>query len=110
MDHTADHSALIDRILEVERSARALSDEALERQANLEQSLAEEKSAILQKHMTRSRERLEQLARSEQEKKARTLAAQDQRLAQTRRKMDRTYARYCDNWVDTLFHQVVDLT
>ncbi len=104
-----DHTTLIDRILEVERSARALSDEALERQANMDQTLAEEKAAILEKYMTRSREQLEQLSRSEQEKKERTLAAQDARLAETSRKMERTYAHYGDNWVDTLFHQVVDV-
>lgn len=104
-----DHTTLIDRILEVERSARALSDEALERQANMDQTLASEKAAILEKYMARSREQLELLSRNEQEKKQRTLAAQDARLAEANRKMERTYARYGDNWVDTLFHQVVDV-
>ena len=104
-----DHTTLIDKILEVERSARALSDEALERQANMGQTLAEEKNAILEKYMTRSKERLERLAQTEQEKKERTLAAQDARLAEANRKMEYTYARYGDNWVDTMFHQVVDV-
>ncbi len=103
------HTALIDRILEVERSARALSDEALERQSNMDRTLEEETAAILEKYMDRAREDLAQLAQSEQEKKIRTLAAQDLRLEQTNRKMERTYARYGNNWVDTLFHQVVDL-
>ena len=104
-----DHSTLIDRILEVERSARALSDEALERQANLDETLAAEKRAILEKYMARSKERLERLAQTEQEKKERTLAAQDARLAEANRKMEHSYSRYGDNWVDTLFHQVVDV-
>lgn len=104
-----DHTTLIDRILEVERSARALSDEALERQANMDQVLAEESAAILKKYMDRAQANLERLAQSEQEKKARSLAAQDLRLAEANRKMDRTYARYGSNWVDTLFHQVVDI-
>ena len=104
-----DHTTLINRILEVERSARALSDEALERQANLDQTLAEEKAAILKKYMDRAQADLERLAQSEQEKKDRSLAAQDLRLAQANRKMERTYAHYGSNWVDTLFHQVVDI-
>lgn len=104
-----DHTALIDRILEVERSARALSDEALERQSNMDRTLEEETAAILAKYMDRAREDLERLVLSEQEKKARSLAAQDLRLEQANRKMERTYARYGSNWVDTLFHQVVDL-
>lgn len=104
-----DHTTLINQILEVERSARALSDEALERQANMDQTLAEEKAAILKKYMDRAREDLERLSQSEQEKKDRSLSAQDLRLAQASRKMERTYARYGGNWVDTLFHQVVDI-
>ena len=104
-----DHTALIDRILEVERSARALSDEALERQSNMDRTLEEETAAILAKYMDRAHEDLERLVLSEQEKKARSLAAQDLRLEQANRKMERTYARYGSNWVDTLFHQVVDL-
>ena len=59
--------------------------------------------------MDRAQADLERLAQSEQEKKARSLAAQDLRLAEANRKMDRTYARYGSNWVDTLFHQVVDI-
>lgn len=104
-----DHSTLINQILEVERSARALSDEALERQAHLEETLAAEKARIMEQYMTRARERLDVLARNEQEKKTRSLAAQDARLAETNRKMERTYAHYGDNWADTMFHQVVDV-
>lgn len=104
-----DHSTLINQILEVERTARALSDEALDRQAHMEETLTEEKAKIMEQYMTRAKERLDTLARSEQEKKARTLAAQDTRLAETNRKMEYTYSRYGDNWVNTLFHQVVDV-
>lgn len=104
-----DHTALIDRILEVERSARALSDEALERQAHLSETLETEKKAILEKYLSSSREKLEKLAQTEQEKKERTLATQNARLAEANRKMDLSYSRYGDNWVDTLFHQVVDV-
>lgn len=104
-----DHTKLIDQILEVERTARALSDEALERQAGLDRTLAGEKAAVMEQYMARTRDRLEALRRTEQEKKERALAAQDARLAQASRKMERTYSRYGGNWVDTMFHQVVDL-
>ena len=104
-----DHSTLINQILEIERSARALSDEALERQAHLDETLACEKARIMEQYMTRAKERLELLARSEQEKKTRSLCAQDARLAEANRKMERTYSRYGENWVDTMFHQVVDI-
>lgn len=104
-----DHSTLIDQILNVERTARALSDEALERQAHLEETLAAEQARIMESYMARAAEHLKQLEQSQQESKARAIAAQDARLAEANRKMERTYARYGENWVDTLFHQVVDL-
>ncbi len=103
-----EHTQLIDRILEVERTARALSDEALERQAHLEQSLAAEKADITRRYMARSKARLEDLEQREQSKKEQALSAMNTRLSDTRRKMELTYARYGENWVDTLFHQVVD--
>lgn len=103
-----DHSTLIDRILEIERSARSISDEAIQRQNSLETDLAAETAKLMQRYMARTQALLEQLSRTEQEKKERALAAQDTRLAETRRKMEHAYAHYGDNWVDTLFHQVVD--
>ena len=42
-----DHSNLINRILNVERTARALSDETLERQTHLEETLAAEQAGIM---------------------------------------------------------------
>ena len=104
-----DHSTLIDQILNVERTARALSDEALERQAHLDETLAQEQARIMESYMARAAENLKKLEQNQQESKARAIAAQDARLAEANRKMERTYARYGENWVDTLFHQVVDL-
>lgn len=104
-----DHTTLIDQILEIERSARAISDETLERQARMEEDLAAGKNEIMEKYMIRARKKLDLLAQSEQEKKERTLATQDARLAEAGQKMEQAYARYGDNWVDTLFHQVVDV-
>ncbi len=102
-----DHTTLIDRILEVERTARSISDEALERQASQDTDLEAEKAALLDKYMARTQQRLEQLSRAEQEKMERSLAAQDARLAEAGQKIEQAYARYGDNWVDTLFRQVV---
>ena len=104
-----DHSTLIEQILDVERSARALSDEALERQAHLEETLAAEQAKIMESYLLRANEKLNALEQSLQESRTRSLAAQDARLTEANRKMELTYARYGENWVDTLFHQVVDL-
>lgn len=102
-----EYSNLINRILEVEHSARAIADEALERQASLDDEMAEEKARIVERYMNRAKQRLDQLVLDEQKKKEQALAAQDKRLAEASRKMERAYAHYGDNWVDTLFQQVV---
>lgn len=104
-----DYTTLIDRILEAEQSAGVIAGEAETQRVNLDAELAEESARIREKYMKQAGDRLERLAREEQSKKERTLAAQDARLADTSARMERAYARYGDNWVDTLFHQVVDL-
>lgn len=104
-----DYTTLIDRILEAEQSADVIAGAAEAQRANLDAELAEESARIREKYMKQAGDRLERLAREEQSKKERTLAAQDARLADTSARMERAYARYGDNWVDTLFHQVVDL-
>lgn len=104
-----DYTTLIDRILEAERSARDIADEVKERQANLETELEEERSRIREKYMQRAKDRLEKLGQEEQARKERMIAAQDARLAEANAKMERAYSRYGDNWVNTLFHQTVDV-
>lgn len=104
-----EHTELINRILEVERTARALSDEALERQAHLEETLAAEKAAVMERYISRAKGRLERLEQSEQAKKDRALAALDTRLSEASRKMELSYSHHVDNWVETMFHQVVDV-
>lgn len=103
-----DYTALINSILNVERSARAISDEVVERQAHLNEELDEQCRQIRERYLAGAQLRLEQLEKDEQAKKERALAAQNARLAETSAKMERAYTRYGDNWVDTLFHQVVD--
>ena len=80
-----DYTMLIDRILEAERSARDVAEEVKTQKANFEAELEEE------------------------EKKEQLIAAQKVRLDDANAKMERAYTRYGDNWVNTLFHQTVDI-
>lgn len=105
-----DYTTLIDRILEAEQSARCVTQEAKEKQANLDAELETLREETLHKYRERADVYLSQLRDQELETKERTIAALDRRLAEAREKMERAYTRYGDNWVDTLFHQTVDLT
>lgn len=104
-----DYTMLIDRILEAERSARDVMEEVKIQKANFEAELEREKAAISQNYMDRAQTWLEELKNQEEEKKKRLIAAQNVRLADAQARMERAYTRYGDNWVDTLFHQTVDI-
>ncbi|MBM6896785.1 hypothetical protein H9X86_05290 [Pseudoflavonifractor capillosus] len=104
-----DYTMLIDRILEAEQSARDVAEEAKNQKANFEAELEQEKAAIRQKYLDRADTWLEELKSQEAEKKDQLIAAQKVRLADAEAKMERAYTRYGDNWVDTLFHQTVDI-
>ena len=103
------YTNLIDTILEAEQAAGHISDEARKDQEAFESSLEQERQAVREKYMGWARDGLERLHREEQEKKKQALAAQDLRQQETSQKMEQAYAKYGDNWVDTLFHQVVDI-
>lgn len=104
-----DYTMLIDRILEAEQSARDVAEEAKTQKANFEAELEQEKAAIRQKYLDRAQSWLEELKGQEEEKKEQLIAAQKVRLADANARMERAYTRYGDNWVDTLFHQTVDI-
>lgn len=104
-----DYTMLIDRILEAEQSARDVAEEAKNQKANFEAELEQEKAAIRQKYLDRADTWLEELKSQEAEKKDQLIAAQKVRLADAEARMERAYTRYGDNWVDTLFHQTVDI-
>ncbi|HIT01854.1 MAG TPA: hypothetical protein IAC21_03420 [Candidatus Enterenecus merdae] len=102
-------SALIDRILEAERAARLIADEAREELEGLDSRLEAEGRKIREGLMARAQERLDKLRLEERDKKERAIAAQQTRLAEASARMERAYVRYGDNWVDTLFRQTVDI-
>ena len=104
-----EYTTLIDRILEAERAADQLTDEARRELAGLDDHLAAESRRIRDNLMAGVKERLEKLEREERAKKERAIAAQDARLADTSDRIERAYVRYGDNRVDTLFRQTVDL-
>ena len=104
-----DYTMLIDRILEAEQSARDVAEEVQTQKANFEAELDQEQAAIRQKYLDRAQSWLEELKGQEEEKKEQLIAAQKVRLADANARMERAYTRYGDNWVDTLFHQTVDI-
>lgn len=105
-----EYAALISRILEAEQTAQEISREAHEKQAHMEADLERETAAVRADYFARADKKLEQFRQETEQKKAQSLAAQDARFDEARKKMERAYERYGDNWVDTLFRQTVGQT
>ena len=105
-----EYAALISRILEAEQTAQEISREAHEKQARMEADLERETVAVRADYFARADKKLEQFRQETEQKKAQSLAAQDARFDEARKKMERAYERYGDNWVDTLFRQTVGQT
>lgn len=104
-----EYTTLIDRILETERVAEHMTEEAQRELAGLQAHLEAESRRIRENMTARAQERLDKLRQETQIKKERAIAAQDARLADTSERIERAYAKYGDNWVDTLFRQTVDI-
>ena len=103
-----EYAALISRILEAEQTAQEISREAHEKQVRMEADLERETAAVRADYFARADKKLEQFRQETEQKKAQ--AAQDARFDEARKKMERAYERYGDNWVDTLFRQTVGQT
>ena len=76
----------------------------------MEADLERETAAVRADYFAGADKKLEQFRQETERKKAQALAAQDARFAEARKKMERAYERYGDNWVDTLFRQTVGQT
>lgn len=104
-----EYEAVISRILEAERSAQAITRDVRERQARLDEELERETAQVREQSSAAVNEKLDKLRREIQRHKEETLKAQDERLAESMARIERAYSQYGENWVDTLFRQIVGL-
>jgi len=104
-----EYEAVISRILEAERSAQAITRDARERQASLDKELEREAAQVREQSFAAVNEKLEGLRQDLRRHKDEDLKAQDERLAESMSRIERAYSQYGENWVDTLFRQIVGL-
>lgn len=98
---------MISRILEAERTAQDLTRESRERQGRLEEDLKAETEDIRRERFQWADEKLAELRSETERDKAEKLKAQDEHVSRLLGGIEEAYRRYGDNWVDTLFHQIV---
>lgn len=103
-----EYTQLIDRILEAEQNAQAIAAEATDREARLDEELARACEALRAAAMARADERIAAITKEAAAARDQAIRAQDRRRDEALARMERAYERYGDNWVDTLFHRIVD--
>ncbi len=102
-----EYAKLISQILSAEENARSITREVQEKQAALEEELRQEKEAIHAAYLERAAKKVESIRAEAERRSQRELEAQDQRLHSLVERIERAYQKYGDNWVNTLFHQIV---
>lgn len=104
-----EYEAVISRILEAERSAQAVTRQARERQARLDEELRQETEQVREECFASVEKKLEDLREETRRHKEETLKVQEKQMAESMERMERAYSQYGDNWVDTLFRRIVGL-
>lgn len=102
-----EYVTLISKIVAAEQSAKEIVQEAKERERTLETDLDTEVAEMRQRYMERARQRVEKVAVVEKQSAEEDLAHWDQRLAQAMSDVEAAYAKHKNQWVETLFQQVV---
>ena len=102
-----DYAELVNQILTAERGAKAMAEEAQERRQQLQKSLDREIDAMRQDYMARANHRLEEVRETEATASESAMQTMDQRLSHTMQRMEASYEKNKERWVDTLFTMIV---
>lgn len=103
-----EYTQFIDRILEAEQNAQAIAAEAADREARLDEELARETERLHAAAMARADERIAAIVKESAAARDQAIRAQEKRRDEALARMESAYEHYGDNWVDTLFHRIVD--
>lgn len=102
-----EYTQLIERILAAERSAQSISGEVARREAHMEEELEQETARLRAATAAHTQERVRAISREAAAAQQTAIQAQERRKAAVLERMERAYARYGDNWVQTLFLRIV---
>ena len=87
---------LVNRIVEVEHSAKEIAREARQQESSLDQEVQQETAALHAQDMARAHRRIEQVEQTESQKLARAMDA-----------VEAAYDKNRDRWVEALFTMIV---
>ena len=102
-----EHIDLINRIIEAEQRARALSDEALEKRMGMYTELETATNGLRESYLERARSRIEKVRELEDKFTDETLAELEATFKKDMLSIETAFEQNQDKWVDKLFSMIV---
>ena len=99
---------MISKIVEVDRQAREITEQAEEEKARVERELKERREKIRADYLGRARRRIKLNEETERAQAEQGLERQEARYAQAGEAMDALYAQRGDEWLEALVKRVLN--
>ncbi|MEG1857657.1 MAG: hypothetical protein RR216_02880, partial [Pseudoflavonifractor sp.] len=98
---------LVNQIIAAEHSAQSIAHEVKERERSLDKDLARENDEMRSAYFARAKRRIEAVEQAENAAAEADIAAWDTRLDAAMSKVESSFDRGRDQWVDTLVGMIV---
>ena len=99
---------MVNQIIAAEHSAKALTEEAKEKQEQFQTDLERELEGLREEYMERARHRVKLVEQTERAAAEERIAKLDQKLQDALDAVERSYEKHKDQWVEQLFQMIVE--
>lgn len=99
---------MIAKIVEMDKKARDMTDEAQKKKLDYEQHIIRKKEKIKNEYLERAKKRIAINQQSAQKKADEYLMVIQKRDSAVIKELDRAYEKNCDKWVDSIVNRVAD--
>lgn len=97
----------INNIVQAEKHAKMISNEAFAQQAALETELAQERDKMKKSLYERAQKRIDMIKQTENKDIFENLTSLDDKINSRMRQVEDVYQQQRDNWIETIFNQVI---
>ena len=102
-----EYADMISRIVAAEHNARALVQQAKEKESHLQEDLDGDLARMRESYLERARHRLSLVEQEEQAAAAESIQRWDQKLEEALSAVESSYEKNKERWVDTLVSMIV---
>ncbi|MCL2084853.1 MAG: hypothetical protein FWH06_06330 [Oscillospiraceae bacterium] len=103
-----EHIELLSRIVDAERRARQMSEDALKRREEIQSELAQKTAGLRESYFARADARLEKVRKREEALAAERISELDRVFDGDMEAIETAFARNREAWADKLFKMIAD--